>query len=81
MLTASLSPKTAEAAQANRGGLECSSYTWQVRREEHAVGIAESQAESTPYTARRPPRRDSYSNRISVFDCYAVSRLVLDTAS
>ena len=27
-----VSPKTTEAAQANRDGLECSSYTWQVRR-------------------------------------------------
>lgn len=46
MLTAAPGRKTAEAAQANRGGLECSSYTWQVRRRRYAVGMPKSQAES-----------------------------------
>lgn len=32
MRFAAPTPKMAEAAQANRGGLECSSYTWQVRQ-------------------------------------------------
>ena len=81
MPTAAPGRKTAEAAQANRGGLECSSYTWQVRRCEHAVSMAESQAESGPYTARRLPRRDIYHNRIRVLDCCTVSRPVLGTAS
>jgi hypothetical protein len=81
MLTAAPGRKTAEAAQANRGGLECSSYTWQVRRREHAVSMAESQAESGPYTARCLTRRDIYHNIISVLDCVAVFRPVPCTAS
>lgn len=32
MRSAAPTPRTAEAAQANLGGLECSSYTWQVRQ-------------------------------------------------
>lgn len=39
-------PRNAEAAQANRGGLECSSYTWQVRRCLYAFCRAESQENS-----------------------------------
>jgi hypothetical protein len=44
-------PKKAEAAQANRGGLECSSYTWQVRRCVYAFCMAESQEDSRSGTA------------------------------
>jgi len=40
-------PKMAEAAQANRGGLECSSYSWQVRRRIYAFCVFESQEESS----------------------------------
>ncbi|WP_237740214.1 hypothetical protein, partial [Oceanibaculum indicum] len=32
-----------EAAQANRDGLECSSYTWQVRHEIYAGSLADCQ--------------------------------------
>lgn len=35
--------KTAEAAQANRGGLERSSYTWQVRRCLYVAGWSKCQ--------------------------------------
>lgn len=34
---------SAEAAQANRSGLECSSYAWQVRRHRYPVWTAGSQ--------------------------------------
>jgi hypothetical protein len=50
MRFAAPTPKTAEAAQANRGGLECSSYTWQVRRCAYAFCMAESQGKSRPIT-------------------------------
>lgn len=51
MRFAAPTPKTAEAAQANRGGLECSSYTWQVRRCVYAFCMAESQEKSWPHGA------------------------------
>ena len=40
-------PKMAEAARANQGGLECSSYTWQVRQPIYAFCVFESQEESS----------------------------------
>jgi hypothetical protein len=43
--------KKAEAAQANRGGLECSAYTWQVRRCLYAFCMAGSQENSDFGTA------------------------------
>lgn len=46
MGSAAPTPKKAEAAQANQGGLECSSYTWQVRQRIYAFCVFESQEES-----------------------------------
>jgi hypothetical protein len=40
-------PKMAKAARANRGGLECSSYTWQARRCFHAFCLCGSQEKSS----------------------------------
>jgi hypothetical protein len=40
-------PKMAEAARANRGGLECYSYTWQARRRFHAFCLCASQEKSS----------------------------------
>ena len=53
MRSAAPAPKVAEAARANQGGLECSSYTWQVRRCFHAFCVFESQEESSLLGARR----------------------------
>lgn len=41
-------PRTAEAAQANLGGLECSSYTWQVRQQECGASGPDCQGPPAP---------------------------------
>ncbi len=46
MRSAAPTPEKAEAATANRGGLECSSYAWQVRQWENVIGALESQEET-----------------------------------
>ena len=38
--------KNAEAARVNQGGLECSSYTWQVGRETYGVRVSPCQEDS-----------------------------------
>lgn len=48
MRSAAPPPKTAEAAQANRGGLECSSYTWQVRQRESGASGPDCQGPPVP---------------------------------
>ncbi len=53
MRSAAPPPRMAEAAQANRGGLECSSYTWQVRpRVYDAFG---PDCQGHPVSTRHPP--------------------------
>ena len=47
MRAAARGPKMAEAARANRGGLECYSYSWQVRQRIYAFCVFESQEESS----------------------------------
>lgn len=41
-------PRTAEAAQANLGGLECSSYTWQVRHQKGGASGPDCQGPPAP---------------------------------
>lgn len=48
MRSAAPVPKTTEAAQANLGGLECSSYTWQVRRRECGASGPDCQGHLAP---------------------------------
>ena len=48
MRSAAPTPKTAEAAQANPGGLECSSYTWQVRHRERGASGPDCQGHPAP---------------------------------
>lgn len=48
MRSAAPTPKTAEAAQANLGGLECSSYTWQVRHREDGASGPDCQGHPAP---------------------------------
>lgn len=54
-------PKTAEAAQANLGGLECSSYTWQVRHGGYDASGPDCQGHPVP--ARRDPNAVFRKNR------------------
>jgi hypothetical protein len=65
MRSAAPTPKMAEAAQANRDGLECSSYSWQVRRRIYAFCIFESQEESSLLGARR--RETAENNKKNFF--------------
>ena len=51
MRSAAPTLENAEAAQACRGGLECSSYAWQVRRCVYAVCMAGSQVKSPRHLA------------------------------
>lgn len=48
MRSAAPTPRTAEAAQANLGGLECSSYTWQVRQWKHGASRPDCQGPPAP---------------------------------
>lgn len=48
MRSAAPTPRTAEAAQANLGGLECSSYTWQVRQCENGASGPDCQGPPAP---------------------------------
>ena len=48
MQSAAPTPRTAEAAQANLGGLECSSYTWQVRQRESGASGPDCQGPPVP---------------------------------
>lgn len=48
MRSAAPSPRTAEAAQANLGGLECSSYAWQVRQRECGASGPDCQGPPAP---------------------------------
>ena len=48
MRSGALTPRTAEAAQANLGGLECSSYTWQVRHQEYCASGPDCQGPPAP---------------------------------
>ena len=49
-----------EAAQANRDGLECSSYAWQVRQRLYAVWEPECQAKLAPGEEWSQPNVDKY---------------------
>ena len=48
MRSAAPTPRTAEAAQANLGGLECSSYTWQVSHRECGASGPDCQGPPAP---------------------------------
>jgi len=48
MRSAAPTRRTAEAAQANLGGLECSSYTWQVRHCEDGASGPDCQGPPAP---------------------------------
>ena len=48
MRSAAPTPRTAEAAQANLGGLECSSYTWQVRQYRNGASGPDCQGPPAP---------------------------------
>ena len=48
MRSAAPTPRTAEAAQANLGGLECSSYTWQVRHRGYGASGPDCQGPPAP---------------------------------
>ena len=55
-----------EAAQANLGGLECSSYTWQVRQKLTTLRGDECQERSTARGVAKavPPTRKSSNYRV-----------------
>lgn len=62
MRSAAPIPKTAEAAQANLGGLECSSYTWQVRHRE--CGASGPDCQGPPASTKHDPSAGFEKNRI-----------------
>ena len=70
MRSAAPAPRTAEAAQANRGGLECSSYTWQVRQAYMTrLGLIVKDIRCLPDMLRMPA-----SEKISISQCVNGSR-------
>lgn len=53
MASDSPSPEKTEAARKNQGGLECSSYTWQVRQDVYAFGRPDCQEKSAGTRPRK----------------------------
>lgn len=62
MRSAAPIPRKAEAAQANLGGLECSSYTWQVRHRE--CGASGPDCQGHPARTKHDPSDGFKKSRI-----------------
>ena len=62
MRSAAPIPRKAEAAQANLGGLECSSYTWQVRHRE--CGASGPDCQGPPAPTKHDPSDGFEKSRI-----------------
>lgn len=60
--------RNAEAARVNQGGLECSSYTWQVGRATYGVRISSCQEDSgltSPFQGCRHVAKSIINNGLS----------------